>query len=319
LRIALGYDEVNLYGVSYGTVLSMLLMQHYPTGLRSVLLDSVGPPDVNWIDAQLQVVYGAFDTLFQACAGDSACSTAYPDLDQAFYAVLAKLREAPVSVTVQDEAGASYAVTIDDQMFVSYVREGMFIGDGFTTMPAGIYAAYNGDFTPVGEAWLGYLSGRHGLTGPGSGAWSLGAYYTMMCTHHGSFTDMKRARAVYDELEGDPSVYDWAVTYILTDTLAACADWNVTPPAPNIWAQKVASDRPVLMLVGAFDSDSAPFLSEAYEDAFANGHYYELPYGHALLFSPCGLDMMARFLADPRQAPDSRCINEMKMAWMLPE
>ena len=80
-------------------------------------------------------------------------------------------------------------------------------------------------------------------------------------------------------------MHDWAVTYILTDTLAACKHWNVQPPAPNIWEQAVESDRPVLMLVGTFDSDSAPLLSEAYVDAFANGYYYELPYGHALLFS----------------------------------
>ena len=90
LRIALGYDEVNVYGVSYGTVLSMLLMQHYPDGLRSVVLDSVGPPDVNWIDAQLEVVTGAFAALFQACADDAVCSAAYPDLENAFYAVLAE-------------------------------------------------------------------------------------------------------------------------------------------------------------------------------------------------------------------------------------
>ena len=194
LRTALGFDVVNVYGVSYGTVLSMLLMQHYPEGLRSVVLDSVGPPDVNWIDAQLKVVNGAFAALFQACVADPACSAAYPDLEKAFYAVLAELRKAPVSVTVEDEAGTSYEVTVDDQMFVSYVREGMFIGDGFTTMPAGIYAAYNGDFVPVGEAWLGYLSDRHGETGPGTGAGSQGVYYTMMCTHYGSFTDMEQAQ-----------------------------------------------------------------------------------------------------------------------------
>lgn len=319
LRTALGYDEVNVYGVSYGTVLSMLLMQHYPDGLRSVVLDSVGPPDVNWIDAQLEVVTGAFAALFQACATDPTCSVAYPDLEEAFYAVLAQLRATPVAVTVADEAGVSYDITVDDQMFVSYVREGMFIGDGFTAMPAGIYAAFNGDFAPVGQAWLGYLSGRHGKTGPGTDAGSQGIYYSMTCTHHGSFTDMEKARLIYDELEADPSVHDWAVTYILTDTLAACEYWNVQPPAPDIWEQSVESDSPVLMLVGTFDSDSAPLLSDAYVDAFANGYYYELPYGHALLFSDCGLSLMAQFFTDPTQAPDASCIAEMDAGWALPK
>ena len=78
------------------------------------------------------------------------------------------------------------------------------------------------------------------------------------------------------------------------------------------------SDRPVLMLVGTFDSDSAPLLSEAYVDAFANGYYYELPFGHALLFSDCGLDLIAQFVAEPTKAPDSTCIDEMKTEWVLP-
>ena len=95
LRIALGYNKVNVYGVSYGTVLSMLLMQHYPDGLRSVVLDSVGPPDVNWIDAQLEVVTGAFAALFQACADDPACGAAYPDLENAFYDVLDQFARRP--------------------------------------------------------------------------------------------------------------------------------------------------------------------------------------------------------------------------------
>ena len=33
----------------------------------------------------------------------------------------------------------------------------------------------------------------------------------------------------------------------------------------------------------------------------------------------CGLDLIAQFLADPTQAPDSRCIGEMEMAWALTE
>jgi predicted dienelactone hydrolase len=318
LRIALGYDTVNVYAVSYGTVLAMLWMQHYPAGLGSIVLDSVGPPDVNWIDAQLAVVNGAFDALFHACAADPTCRAAYPDLETAFYTVLARLRAAPVSVTVQDDGGASYDVTIDDLKFVSYAREGMFIGDGFTTIPAGISAAYQGDFTPVARAWLEYLAGRHGTTGPGSGADSKGVYYTMMCTHYGGFTDLEQASARYAAVGADPSVYDWAVTYILSDTLAACPEWNVQPPASGIWEHPIQSDRPVLMLVGTFDSDSAPMLSETYVDAFANGHYYELPSGHALLFTDCGLDMIKQFYANPTQSPDSSCIGDMKANWVLP-
>ena len=47
LRLALGYDQVNLWGGSYGTRLALGVMRDYPEGLRSVVLDSVYPPDVD--------------------------------------------------------------------------------------------------------------------------------------------------------------------------------------------------------------------------------------------------------------------------------
>jgi pimeloyl-ACP methyl ester carboxylesterase len=45
LRIALGYDQVNLYGVSYGSRLALTVMRDYPGILRSVILDSTYPPE----------------------------------------------------------------------------------------------------------------------------------------------------------------------------------------------------------------------------------------------------------------------------------
>ena len=40
LRLALGYDQVNLYGSSYGTRLALGVMRDFPEGLRSVVLDA---------------------------------------------------------------------------------------------------------------------------------------------------------------------------------------------------------------------------------------------------------------------------------------
>ena len=39
LRIALGYDTWNLFGISYGTRLALEVMRDYPDGIRSVIID----------------------------------------------------------------------------------------------------------------------------------------------------------------------------------------------------------------------------------------------------------------------------------------
>lgn len=47
LRVALGYDQINFYGVSYGTELGQFLMRQHPEHLRSVVLDAVVPLSYN--------------------------------------------------------------------------------------------------------------------------------------------------------------------------------------------------------------------------------------------------------------------------------
>ena len=45
LRLTLGYDEWDLYGLSYGTRLALTVMRDHPEGVRSVVLDSTYPPE----------------------------------------------------------------------------------------------------------------------------------------------------------------------------------------------------------------------------------------------------------------------------------
>ena len=45
LRVALGIDSWNVYGVSYGSKLALIVLRDHPQGIRSVVLDSVSPPD----------------------------------------------------------------------------------------------------------------------------------------------------------------------------------------------------------------------------------------------------------------------------------
>ena len=85
LRLALGYDQVNLWGTSYGTRLALGVMRDHPDGLRSVILDSVYPPDVDLYLESPANVNRAFTVFFEGCAQDEACNAAYPDLRAVFF------------------------------------------------------------------------------------------------------------------------------------------------------------------------------------------------------------------------------------------
>jgi pimeloyl-ACP methyl ester carboxylesterase len=94
---ALGYRQVNLEGVSYGTRLALTVMRLYPADLRSVVLNSVAPPQVNLFTSVPQAAGRAFDVLFQGCAADRSCNATYPHLQAVFYQLVADLNTTPVT------------------------------------------------------------------------------------------------------------------------------------------------------------------------------------------------------------------------------
>ena len=94
---ALGYQQVNLEGVSYGTRLALTVMRLYPADLRSVVLNSVLPPQVNAFTSIPRAAARAFDVLFQGCAADPYCNATYPHLQAVFYQLVADLNTTPIT------------------------------------------------------------------------------------------------------------------------------------------------------------------------------------------------------------------------------
>ncbi len=96
LAAALGYKQINLYGISYGTYLAMAIARNYPTVVRSVVLDSTATPHVNkYTEAGQRNVTPVFN-LLQDCAVDPACNQAYPNLPARLNALLEKLAQQPI-------------------------------------------------------------------------------------------------------------------------------------------------------------------------------------------------------------------------------
>lgn len=94
---ALGYDTYNLYGISYGTRLALVVMRDHPaSGLRSVILDSSFPPEIKGFERFPQEPHEVVIQLFADCALDAACRAAYPDLKARFIALLSQLAAEPI-------------------------------------------------------------------------------------------------------------------------------------------------------------------------------------------------------------------------------
>ncbi len=312
-------EEVNVYGSSWGTLISFYLLRDHPEGIRSAVLDGPLAPDVSQAIEYLNMTQGWLDALFQACADDAPCEVAYPELETVFYDTLSTLRNEPVTVTVEDESGRSHEVVIDDLKYANYVLTIGFLGDAFTAIPAAMMSVHNNDYEAVAQGWLGYLAGRHGETGPGTGAWSMGLALTDNCLQEGTTGSRAQALAEYENAESVPSLRDWATLVNAEDWMMHCEYWNATPAPDSAIGEPVASDVPTLILVSTFDAATAPYFTDATIERFSHGYRLELPVSHLATLTPCGAELTAQFLENPSQQPDASCIEEITAAWVLPE
>lgn len=82
ITTTLGYETYNLYGISYGTKLSLEVMRSAPQGLRAVIIDGVASPAIRLYDTLAVPANEAIGILLDECAADAACNEAYPELRQ---------------------------------------------------------------------------------------------------------------------------------------------------------------------------------------------------------------------------------------------
>jgi pimeloyl-ACP methyl ester carboxylesterase len=92
------YSAFNLYAWSYGTQLALETMRQDESGLRSIVLDGVVPPNLKTKERALEALVEVVQGIFEACAEDDECAAAYPDLQSRFLALAEQLDEQPVEL-----------------------------------------------------------------------------------------------------------------------------------------------------------------------------------------------------------------------------
>lgn len=93
---ALGYETYNIYGISYGTRLALVLMRDHPEGIRTVVLDSTFPPEVRGFELYAREAEEVVLQVFADCRIDPVCNAAYPNLKERFVALIDRLQQEPI-------------------------------------------------------------------------------------------------------------------------------------------------------------------------------------------------------------------------------
>jgi pimeloyl-ACP methyl ester carboxylesterase len=114
-RAALGYDKINLYGISYGVEAEQVYMRLFPDHVRAVVMDHGHPLDLPFSQTLPRASQLALDHVLTYCERDAKCHVAYPDIRDDWKTVLDRLTKGPVFTGYTPPgATAPVSVTLDD-------------------------------------------------------------------------------------------------------------------------------------------------------------------------------------------------------------
>jgi pimeloyl-ACP methyl ester carboxylesterase len=299
LRRVLKIDKINLYGVSYSARLMLDVMRYFPSGIRSVVLESTMPPEINYDEVGVDAMVRSLNELFASCRADKDCAAAYPDLETEFYAVVSSLNSKPLVSSVPDPANKQNVdLKLDGFDFATWIVDYLFSNEPSATVeaPYVIHKAFGGDYVPQ---FRNYASDKLG-----GSFYSWGMRYSIWCSEERPFENgglIKAQSTKYKSLLG----------YEVMALPDICKVWKVKPAKP-IANTPVISNIPTLVLAAQYDAYTDPAWGKAVAARLKNSHFAEIPWaGHGPGFSvPCVTTMIAAFVDDPKAAPSNDCVTK---------
>lgn len=316
LGLALGYEEWNLYGISYGTRLALTVMRDYPEGVRSVVIDSVYPPQVNSWEEYGQNTADQFNNVFQTCADDPDCNDAYPDLEQAFYDIVEDLNAEPVQYTGTDENGESVDQELSGDALIDRVFQLLYSTESIPYLPWIIREVSNGNFAALDDVESGAML-RYRQSDVEDVSDSEGMNLSVECQEEIAFLDEETALA---NVPSEPAaLYENSINAI-QGAFGDCLIWNVEA-GDEIETQPVESDIPTLVAAGEYDPITPAHWAESAASYLENSFFFVFPGGHGVIdMDECSQGIMQAFLDDPTEEPDGSCIADIGTPqWILPE
>jgi pimeloyl-ACP methyl ester carboxylesterase len=302
IRQAMGYEQINIYGTSYGTRLALAVLRDYPEIIRSAILDSVYPPQVDFFSEYALNAFNAFTRVFDACAADESCRAAYPNPEEQLAQVVNSLNAAPRSMT---HGVHTLYYDGDDFLDTIYLYPYAHHAD---MLPYLIYQASQGDFQYVEEIMPFTLEVEP------SDTIAEGTQNSILC----------REEIPYETYQGLVEIGEsipphYSQTYQSNLPWRICEVWGVDPADPYV-NQPVYSDVPTLILEGIFDPITPIEWGQMASETLDTSYYYEFPGGHGIMRTyDCGRDIGLQFLDDPWTAPDDSCIQYMyPVEFLLP-
>lgn len=301
VRQALGYRSINLYGISYGTRVTLEYLREFPQRVRSVVLDGVVPADWN-VGSQVSLdAQHALNLIFARCARTPACHQAFPHLPAVFRSLQHTIERHPQTVHLRDPlSGVPVTRILNWETVAGAVRIMSYASETAALLPLLIQqAGVRHDYAPLmANAMLLNEQINSGI--------AIGMNAAVLCTEDVPFY---HNTAVAEKNMADTYVGATPVQALIE----TCKYWP-RGVMPADFKTPVTSNKPVLLLSGQDDPITPPANAAHAARSLSNSLSIVVPgQGHGNAFRGCLPKLMVEFI---RQASvknlDTACVKNIK-------
>lgn len=296
VREALGYEELNIYGVSYGTRVAQHYLRRHPDRVRSLVLDGLVPASVALGPDTASESQIALDAVWLRCEADASCNVAFPDIRRRFDSVLERLGEAPVEVTVADpSSGEPTPLTLSRTIAAGVVRLLVYSPQSAAMLPVLFDDAFEGRYERLAAQAL--------MLAAGIGEMAYGLNFAVVCTEDVPF---------WGELDIEAQRNTYMGTMFVEALAKVCERWPAGVMDEG-FKTAVESDAPVFILTGEKDPITPARYVALATPGLANHVEVVGPgQGHGMLGTGCVPNLMAEFIDTPEPAElDISCVERI--------
>ncbi|MDY6949390.1 MAG: alpha/beta fold hydrolase, partial [Pseudomonadota bacterium] len=292
VRAALGYQRLDLYGVSYGTRVAQHYMRRYPKRVRVAILDGVVPPQLALgpdvaLDAQ-----AAIDSAFARCQANADCKRAFPNIAGTFASLRTRVQAQPLALAIPDPLSAEPTQTqLGTAELSAAVRLLSYSDETVSTLPLLIHEAEAGQPQALAAQ---YLMIKRSL----DAQIANGMHFAVVCSED--------APRWHESPVSQPAL---ARTYIgatfMTAMRTICEQWP-RGPVDAEFSKPLSSAIPTLVLSGGNDPVTPARYGEQILPGLSHSRHLVLDgQGHGQLAVGCMPRVLAEFIA----AGDAGSIN----------
>ncbi len=305
LRQAMGIEQWDLLGASYGTRVALELLESDGEAVRAAILMGVYPPGVDSLDGYAAAFSGALQQLFDNCDAAPDCRKAYPDLAERFAALMKKRERRPKAISARLTRSGwtrTFRFELDGLMILRLLHGALYRQETVAELPGFIDELARGEFD---TARLILDSVDFGYFGPNSG---FEAFMLYECNDIARSAWSDRDRAT----EAHPLVGIWTKNH-WNESL--CKAWDLGQEDQiALDADFRPAERPVLILNGDLDPVTPSRWAALAAEHLPKSHFFRLRgNAHDTHRNACAKSMIADFLENPAAAPASACLADQEV------